>query len=109
MKNINHDEMNELSSLEHSSHQLLTQRQNFQSQLVETESALEEINSTEKAYKIIGHVMVLSDKKKLIEELKSKKEMLDLRIKSLIKQEEKLKEKSNDLRKKVISSLKKEE
>lgn len=109
MENINNEDINELSSIEQSSHQLLSQRQAYQSQLIETESALEEIEKTDKAYKIIGHVMVLSDKKKLNEELNSKKEMLNLRIKSLIKQEEKLKEKSNDLRKKVMKDLKKEE
>ncbi|MFT4305212.1 MAG: prefoldin subunit [Candidatus Woesearchaeota archaeon] len=109
MNNINNEEINELSSLEQSSHQLLTQRQVFESQLIEVESALQEIETTNKTYKIIGHVMVLYEKDKLKEELNSKKEILNLRIKNIIKQEEKLKEKSNNLRKKVMTDLKKEE
>jgi prefoldin beta subunit len=106
MTNQNNEEINELSRLEQSSHQLLSQRQVFQSQLVETESALNEVNKTEKVYKIIGHIMVLSDKEKINEELKSKKDMLDIRIKSILNQEEKIKSKSNDLRKKVIKGFK---
>jgi prefoldin beta subunit len=103
---MNNEDINELSRLEQSSHQLLSQRQVFQSQLIETESALEEINFTEKVYKIIGHIMVLSDKKKIEDELKSKKEMLDIRIKSILKQENKLKEKSTELRNKVMKNVK---
>ena len=106
MEKINDEDIKELSSLEQSSHHLLTQRQSYQAQLVETESALNEIDSSNIVYKIIGHIMVLSEKEKIKKELQNKKEMLDIRIKSLLKQEEKIKEKSIDLRKKVMKNLK---
>jgi prefoldin beta subunit len=102
----NQEDINELSRIENSSHHLLSQRQAFQAQLSEVESALIEMESSENIYKIIGHIMVLSKKEKIKNELLEKKEMLDIRIKSILKQENKLKEKADDLRNKVIGNIK---
>lgn len=79
--------------LEHNIHGLLLQKQSFQSQLIEVESALEEIGKAKQAYKIVGNIMVSTDSKALTEELKQKQEMLKIRITNLEKQEAKLKAK----------------
>jgi len=76
------------------------QRQAFQAQLIETESALEEVEKTKQAYKIVGNIMVAASPKELLEELAQKKEMLKIRIANLEKQETKIREKMQDVLKK---------
>ncbi len=82
------------------------QRQQFQVQLNMITSALEEIKNTNQAYKIIGGIMVATDKEKLTKKLIEKKDMFDLRIKNLEKQEERLNQKTEEAQKKVMESLK---
>lgn len=71
----------------------LLQQQAFQAQLIEVESALEEVAKTPQAYKIIGNVMVAAEPKALTAELEQKRDMLKIRISNLEKQEAKVKEK----------------
>ena len=86
--------------------QFLMQKQSFQTQLMEIESALKELDSSETAYKIVGNIMVSSKKKELEKDLKSKKETVELRIKMLEKQEEKIKEKADKIQKEVLKEIK---
>ncbi|PIY60721.1 prefoldin subunit beta, partial [Candidatus Woesearchaeota archaeon CG_4_10_14_0_8_um_filter_47_5] len=65
----------QLQLLEQSMQNLLSQKQTFQSQLVETESAIAEIQKSPTAYKIVGSIMVLTSKDELRKELGSRKEM----------------------------------
>ena len=81
------------------------QRQQFQVQQTEIETALVEINNTSTTYKIIGNIMVLIDKEHLKKELDEKKEMLDIRINTIEKQEEKLRVKFDELQQEVMKSL----
>ncbi|MBW3004852.1 prefoldin subunit beta [Candidatus Woesearchaeota archaeon] len=83
------------------------QKQQFQSQLFEVENALKELKTSKTAYKIVGNIMVLSDKEKLEKDLKQKKEIIDLRIANLDKEEKKLKEKAKKLQEELLSKLKK--
>ena len=82
----------QLQMLEQSMQNLLMQKQQFQLQQVEFESALKELEKVEEAYKIVGNIMVKSKKKDLEEDLNSKKEVVTLRIKSLEKQENQMRE-----------------
>ncbi len=52
----------QLQLYEQSLQNILMQKQQFQSQSVEIGSALKELESTEKAYKIVGNIMVASKK-----------------------------------------------
>jgi prefoldin beta subunit len=99
------EKINRLSTMEQSLQSFLAQKQAFQSQLLEVNSALEELKKTDKAYKIVGNVMVSTDKAKLVEELQSKKEMLDIRIKTLEKQEAKTREKTSELQSEVMKEI----
>ena len=81
------------------------QRQQFQMQQTEVEAALIEIENTTTAYKIIGNIMVLTNKDTLKKDLTEKKEMLNIRINTIEKQEDKLKVKFEDLQKEVMKSL----
>ena len=86
------------------------QKQNFQTQLIEVENALEELSkSKDKVYRIVGSIMVLSEKKDVERYLNSKKEIFDLRIKNLEKQENKFKEKVNEVQQEVLKELKNKE
>lgn len=84
---------------------LALQKQQFQSQLIEIETALRELKETGKAYKIVGNIMVESDKETLDKELKQKEEMLGLRVKALEKQEESVKGKSKELQQEVLGTI----
>lgn len=97
----------ELQLMEHNLSNLSMQKQSFMSRLMENENALNEINETKKqAYKIIGSIMVAAEKEELEKELDSEKEILNLRIKSIEKQENKLKERTQELQKEIMKELK---
>jgi len=99
------EKINKLSMLEQSLQQFLVKKQTFQGQLIEVESALEALGSTDKAYKIIANVMVSAKKEDLIKELESKKETVNLRIKSLEKQEEKVRQQTTELQSEVMKKM----
>jgi len=84
------------------------QKQQFQIQLIEIESALKELEKTDSAYKIVGNIMVLSKKDELSKDLESKKEITALRIKTLEKQEADIKEKTTRLQAEVMKMMKDE-
>lgn len=92
---------------EQSLQSFLAQKQQFQSQLLEVESALGEIEKTDEAYKIIGNVMILTNKEELKADLESKREMLELRIKTVEKQENQVKEKTTKLQSEIMEKLNK--
>lgn len=98
----------ELQALEQNLQNLLLQRQTFQARLLENENALKELNEAKKeTYKIIGNIMVLVDKKKIKSQLEQEKEIIELRIKNIEKQESNLKEKATKLQQEVLKELKK--
>tara|TARA_Y100000310_G_scaffold248747_1_gene254671 strand:- start:2683 stop:3003 length:321 start_codon:yes stop_codon:yes gene_type:complete len=96
-----------LQLLEQNAQQLLAQRQQFQQSLLELESALGELDKTKEAYKIIGNIMVATEKEDLKKDLAQKKESMELRIKTLEKQETEVKEKAKKLQEEVLKELEK--
>ena len=95
-----------LQMLEQRIQSLVMQKQNFQTQVLEVENALGEIDDSKETYKIVGNVMVSVEKDALKKDLTSKKEMADLKIKNIEKEEKKLRDESDDLQKDVMGSLK---
>ena len=100
--------LNQLQMLEQSMQNLLMQKQQFQLQQVEIESALKELEKVNEAYKIIGNIMVLSKKDDLKADLTSKKEIVELRIKNMEKQENQLREKASKLQNEVLKGMSKD-
>ncbi len=95
-----------LQMLEQNVQAFSSQRQQFQIHITEIEHALQELEHTkEKPYKIVGSLMIASDAEELKKELSSQKEMAELRIKSLEKQETQLREKAESLQKEVVGAL----
>ncbi len=95
----------QLQLYEQSLQNILMQKQQFQSQLVETKSALEELENANEAYKIIGNIMVSSKKEEIKKELESKKEIINLRIKTIEKQENQIKEKTKKIQEEVSRDI----
>ncbi|MBS3107355.1 prefoldin subunit beta [Candidatus Woesearchaeota archaeon] len=102
------DKVNELQLIEQNLSNFMSQKQQFQGQLMETENALVELsNSKGTAYKIIGNVMIASDKDSLKKDLEDKQEKLNLRIKNIEKQEERMQSHAKELQNEVMGTLKK--
>ena len=82
---------------------LLLQKQAFQMELSETKAARREIEKAgDDVFKIIGQLMIKSDKSQVKDELSNKEKLLELRLKSIEKQEIGLIEKIDSLRKDVL-------
>ena len=95
----------QLQMLEQNLRTFTVQRQQFQAQLLEIESALTEIEGSKEAFKIIGGIMISAPKDDLKKDIAKKKEVLELRIKALEKQEEKIKEKAASTQKEVLKEM----
>ena len=101
------ENISKLQLIEQNVQTLLMQKQQFQAQMFEVESALKEIEKTSEAFKIIGNIMIKTEKADLKTELDKKKEIIDLRLKNIDKQEKQLREKGESLQKEVMSKIKK--
>ncbi|UCD20898.1 MAG: prefoldin subunit beta [archaeon] len=100
--------MEQLQLAEQNMQNITLQKQVFQMELVETNNALEELKNVknEEVFKVVGSVMVKTDKKKVTEDLKKKSQVLDLRMKALEKQEEDLKQKIIKIRSEILKKTK---
>ncbi|HLD19602.1 MAG TPA: prefoldin subunit beta [Candidatus Nanoarchaeia archaeon] len=96
----------ELQAIEQNLSSVTMQRQNFSLQLGEIESALKELQGKEKAFKIVGNILVEADRATLEKELSEKKEVVELRLKTFEKQEAKLKERMQQLQNDVLQKMK---
>ena len=80
----------------------------FELQLKEVKRALDELEKLEEGsevYKSIGSILVKTDKEKLREELDDKKETLEIRLKTLQRQEEKMLNKLKEMEVKIRQAL----
>ena len=84
------------------------QKQQLETQLIELDSALKELENTSQAYKIIGKIMIASSKEDLSKDLNEKKEVVNVRLKNFVSQEEKLKQNMEDVQKEVMEEMKQE-
>ena len=102
------DNFQEMQILEQNLQNLLLQKQAFQMELVETQSALKEIKkSNDDVFKLIGQLMIKTEKKKIIDELENKNKILELRIKNLEKQEVFLTDKLEKIREEIMKQREK--
>ena len=93
----------EIQIIEQTLQNLFFQKQAFQMELTETQSALEEMQkSSDDVYKMIGQLMIKVPKTKITDELSEKEKFLNLKIKSLEKQEGVFSEKLEQLRGKIL-------
>ena len=106
---IDQESLMELQLLEQNLQNFLMQKQAQQIELNEIVAALSEIEklkTSEQAYKIIGTVMIKSEKKDLKKELSEKKDILELRIKNIEKQEQAINKRVLEIRQKILKTMK---
>ncbi len=102
------NKIQEMQFLEQNFQNLVLQKQAFQMELSETNSALKELEKAgEDVFKIIGQLMIKADKSKTKKELENKKKTLDLRVKAIEKQETTLADRLEKLREEVAKSVNK--
>jgi len=105
---MDENKIQEMQILEQRLQNSIMQRQAFQMELAETDSALIELEkSGDEVFKIIGQLMIKSEKSKIKEELLGKQKILELRIKSLEKQENLLGEQATKIQQEVAKSMNK--
>lgn len=100
------EKITQLQMMEQALQNSVLQKQQFSAQLLEIDSAIKELASTNKAYKIIGNIMINTSKTELEEELKNKRESTELRITSIEKQEKRFQEKAKNLQEEVMKEIK---
>ena len=101
----NEEKFQELQILEQNLQNILMQKQSFQMELSETQSALNEIkNSKDDVFKIVGQLMIKTEKSKILEELSGREKILEMRLKKMEQQEAVFMEKLEKLREEVIDS-----
>ncbi|MFA6888566.1 MAG: prefoldin subunit [Candidatus Woesearchaeota archaeon] len=103
------EKIQQLQTIEQSLQQMMKPRQQLQVQLMEITSAQEELKKTDKAYRIISNIMVAAEKAPLDKELTEKKVRVELRIKSIEKQENTLKEQAKTLREDIMKTMQKKQ
>jgi prefoldin beta subunit len=102
------NKIQELQFLEQNLQNLLLQKQAFQMELSETQAASKEIEKAgDEVFKIIGQLMIKTDKKDMKEELENKDKILSLRVSTIEKQETSLAEQLEKLRDEVMKGMKK--
>ena len=87
---------------------LLGQRQQLELLLRETERALEELGKLPEdavVYKSVGTILVKSEREQLQKDLTEQKETLDLRVKTLGRQEERAIQRLREMREKLDQAL----
>jgi len=97
-----------LQQLQQTLQGVLTQKQQLELELTEVEQALSELEKladTAVIYKSVGSLLVKSEKAKVTTELNERKELLNMRINVLGKQEERLRTQVKDLQGKLQQDL----
>ncbi|NIM47376.1 MAG: prefoldin subunit beta [Candidatus Aenigmarchaeota archaeon] len=101
----------ELQTFQQQMQTVLIQKEGLNMQNMEIDKALEELNKTkhDDVYKAVGPILIKSTKNELSKELSEKKETIELRLKSLQKQENRVKERLKESQEKFEEILKKQE
>jgi prefoldin beta subunit len=88
---------------------LAAQRAQLQSLMTEVEEALEELSKVSEetpVYKALGRILIKRSRGEMEKELREEKETLELRIKVLSRQEERVVERMQEIRQKLQEMLK---
>ena len=87
---------------------IILRKQQWQARLSEIENAIKELEKASEntpVYKIVGSIMVLSNKQDVLNELKERKEIAEASISTLDKQERLLRKQIGDLEKRIREAL----
>ncbi len=98
----------QLQTVQQQLQMVVSQKVQLENALKEIEEAIGEVEKTDEStpiYKSVGTVLVKTKKDDILKELNEKKETIEVRIRALSRQEEKLKERLQELQNKVKSML----
>ena len=101
------EKVNKIQLVEQNVQAIAMQKQQVQTQIFEIESALKELEGSTDSFKIIANIMVKTPKDKIKKELEEKKEVLNLRMQTLEKQEKQMKETIKELQKEIMKKSEK--
>lgn len=105
---IDEKKIQEMQMLEQNLQNLFMQKQAFQMELSETDAALKEIEKAgDEVFKVIGQLMIKTEKAKMSEELSNKKKLLEIRMNAFEKQEKALMKKIEEIRDELMKSTEK--
>ena len=102
------NQLAQLQQLQQQAQAVMTQKTQIEGLIRETEAALKELEmSPDDAviYKSVGELLFRADKAKLTEELKERKDMMDIRLKTMVKQEERIQGRFTQLQEQLKQSL----
>ena len=100
-------QIQELQMLEQSFQQLLMQKNAFSMESNETDFIIKEVEKTSgELSKIIGNqVIIKSTKEEILEDMKNKKKLIDIRMKSIDEQEQEFSKKIETIREEVMKKI----
>jgi prefoldin beta subunit len=102
------ERLQRLQNLQNTLQQLLVQKQRVEMEMVESDKALEtlkNVTSSSKVFKSVGAVLVERPKDEVVKELNERKEFLEMRVKIIIKQEDKTREKITNIQETLQKEL----
>ncbi|MCK5611658.1 prefoldin subunit beta [Candidatus Pacearchaeota archaeon] len=103
----NNQKLQEMQMLEQNLQNLLMQKQAFHMELSETATALAEVDKADdEIFRIVGQLMIKSNKAKVMEDLENKKKLLELRVETMDRQEKNLNEQAESLREEIMGAMK---
>jgi prefoldin beta subunit len=106
------EQLMRLQQMQQTLQAVVTQRQQLEIELSETERAVSELEKASDetpVYKTIGSILIKTDKQILLNELKERKELLSTRVTVLGKQEERTRERIKELQLKLQERLRQEQ
>jgi prefoldin beta subunit len=97
----------EIQMLEQNFEQLMQQKHLFNMESSETDLAMKEVEKSEgDVFKLVGgQVVIKTSKEKLIVDLKHKKDIIELRMKSIEGQEKEFSDRMEQLRKEIMTKI----
>jgi len=97
-----------LQQLQQTLQSVLTQKQQLELELLEIDQALRELEKTSDdgvIYKSVGSLLIKTEKSKITSELNERKELANMRVSVLSKQEERLRSQIKELNEKLQRDL----
>lgn len=102
------NQLAQLQQLQQQAQALLGQKNQIEGLMRETDAAVKELEKSPEdavVYKSVGELLFKADKPKLLEDLKEKKDMMDLRLKTMSKQEERIQSRFTQLQEQLKQTL----
>jgi len=103
---MDRQKVEQMQMIEQNLQHIIVQKQSVQSELMEINTALEQIASSDEVYTTIGNIMVKKTSEELSKELTEKKETLGVRLTAIENQEKKLEVKKTEIQTALMQEMK---